>query len=197
MNSASLDGATPGARELVDDLERLAGRRCHSCPRTICGHEVLFSVALGCKDAPRCLGCLARGLQRPADELRDQLRDHFRGRDCYGLAWSVACEREGSGPADPPPCLVSPAESSAGVADPPPPGAGGSPLDRWDAGDLACGDLVLALRRRLAELPPGGVLEVIALDPAAPEDLPAWCRLTGHVLRQARHPHYHIQRKGG
>ena len=45
-------------------------------------------------------------------------------------------------------------------------------------------------------MPPGAVMEVIAHDPAAPEDLPAWCRLTGHRLVRAAHPNYLIQRKG-
>src|SRR6516165_1357518 len=53
--------------------------------------------------------------------------------------------------------------------------------DIWDAGDLGCGDLVLELRGRLGAIP-GQVLRVIALDPGAPEDIPAWCRLTGHAL---------------
>lgn len=53
--------------------------------------------------------------------------------------------------------------------------------DAWDAGDLGCGPLVLALRKRLRAMP-GRVLKVTALDPAAPIDLPAWCRLTGNEL---------------
>lgn len=51
----------------------------------------------------------------------------------------------------------------------------------WDAGDLGCGELVLDLRKRLRAMP-GGVLRVVARDPGAPEDLPAWCRLTGNAL---------------
>lgn len=51
----------------------------------------------------------------------------------------------------------------------------------WDAGSLGCGELVLELRGRLMAMP-GHVLRVIALDPGAPEDIPAWCRLTGHAL---------------
>jgi NifU-like protein involved in Fe-S cluster formation/TusA-related sulfurtransferase len=51
----------------------------------------------------------------------------------------------------------------------------------WDAGDLGCGELLLDLRGRMAAIP-GRVLRVIALDPGAPEDIPAWCRLTGHTL---------------
>lgn len=62
---------------------------------------------------------------------------------------------------------------------------------------MGCGDLVLALRIRLNALPPGGVLQVTARDPAAPLDLPAWCRLTGHVLVRADHPVYLIRRKEG
>jgi tRNA 2-thiouridine synthesizing protein A len=78
-----------------------------------------------------------------------------------------------------------------------PPPTGGDPVDEWDAGGMACGDLVLALRLRLAGLPPGAVLAVTATDPAAPEDLPAWCRMTGHALLSADHPRYLIRRKGG
>ncbi|MFM7150618.1 MAG: sulfurtransferase TusA family protein, partial [Gemmataceae bacterium] len=63
------------------------------------------------------------------------------------------------------------------------------------AGDMACGDLVLALRLRLQGLAGGSVLQVTALDPAAPEDLPAWCRLTGNTLIHFDHPRYWIRRK--
>ena len=45
----------------------------------------------------------------------------------------------------------------------------------------SCGQLVLDLRKRLRAMP-GGVLKVIALDIGAPEDLPAWCRLTRNEL---------------
>lgn len=54
-------------------------------------------------------------------------------------------------------------------------------VDVWDAGELACGELVLDLRGRLRQMP-GRVLRVIALDPGAHEDIPSWCRLTGHAL---------------
>ncbi len=54
----------------------------------------------------------------------------------------------------------------------------------WDAGALGCGELVLELRNRMRAMP-GGVLKVIATDPGAPADIPAWCRLTGNeLLRQ-------------
>ena len=65
----------------------------------------------------------------------------------------------------------------------------------WDAGDLGCGDLVLQLRFRMETMSPGEVLRLVALDPGAPADLPAWCRLTGHALLAADHPVYLIRRK--
>lgn len=51
----------------------------------------------------------------------------------------------------------------------------------WHAGDLGCGDLVLELRLR-CRAAPGKVIKVVALDPGAPADIPAWCGMTGHEL---------------
>jgi tRNA 2-thiouridine synthesizing protein A len=67
--------------------------------------------------------------------------------------------------------------------------------DTWDAGDMGCGELIVLLRKRIRALPPKGILRLIARDPGAIEDLPAWCRLTGHRLRKAEHPYYDIERK--
>ena len=53
--------------------------------------------------------------------------------------------------------------------------------DEWDAGDLGCGELVIHLRTRLRAMP-GKVLRLIARDPGAPADIPAYCRMTGHQL---------------
>lgn len=55
----------------------------------------------------------------------------------------------------------------------------------WDAGDLACGELVLDLRLRMRKLASGQVLRLTALDPGAPADIPAWCRMTRHALLHA------------
>ena len=65
----------------------------------------------------------------------------------------------------------------------------------WNAGDLGCGELVLELRTRLQAMAPGAVLRLIARDPGAPADIPAWCRLTGHALVFEQHPVYLIRRK--
>ena len=65
----------------------------------------------------------------------------------------------------------------------------------WNAGELGCGELVLELRLRLEAMAPGQVLKLTALDPGAPADLPAWCRMTGHTLVNRQHPVYLIRRK--
>jgi tRNA 2-thiouridine synthesizing protein A len=50
-----------------------------------------------------------------------------------------------------------------------------------DGGDRTCVSLLLELRTHIAKLPGGTLIHLIATDPAAPIDLPAWCHLTGHA----------------
>ncbi|MGQ0623541.1 MAG: sulfurtransferase TusA family protein [Sporichthyaceae bacterium] len=40
---------------------------------------------------------------------------------------------------------------------------------------------VIELARHLRDVPVGGVIEVLADDPAARYDIPAWCRMRGQV----------------
>ncbi|HLX61948.1 MAG TPA: sulfurtransferase TusA family protein [Planctomycetota bacterium] len=65
----------------------------------------------------------------------------------------------------------------------------------YDAGPTGCGQLLIDLRMKLKEMPPGAVLKIKAYDSGVPEDLPAWCRLTGHTLLEAAHPDYWIERR--
>ena len=53
--------------------------------------------------------------------------------------------------------------------------------------DALAGLYLLRLRR--------AALRVLG-DPAAAEDVPSWCRLTGHALLSASPPEYRIRRKG-
>ena len=64
-----------------------------------------------------------------------------------------------------------------------------------DVGETLCGELALLLRAELRRMEPGQVLEVLARDPAAPQDLPAWCEVTGHRLLRADPPRFWIRRK--
>ncbi|MGW5971997.1 sulfurtransferase TusA family protein [Streptomyces sp. NPDC055186] len=49
-----------------------------------------------------------------------------------------------------------------------------------DGTGLLCVTLLLRLRKEIDGAGPGTVVHVIATDPAAPLDLPAWCHMTGH-----------------
>jgi tRNA 2-thiouridine synthesizing protein A len=90
-------------------------------------------------------------------------------------------------PTPPPVTVTGPTGGAAGL----------SVADEWDAGGIGCGELVMALHLRMRSLRAGDIVRVTATDPAAPEDLPAWCRLCGHTLVAMNHPNYWIRRKGG
>jgi tRNA 2-thiouridine synthesizing protein A len=180
-------------RELLLRVAAARGTRCRACGGELCGHARLFDIVIGFQDDPRCPECLAKTLGRPRDVLIVHLRDYVNHRDCTRRAWEEISSSE-------PRCRL--ADPQPAVSPPPdvplPAGTAGPPLEpdaAWDAGDLGCGDLVLALRARLRALPPRGCLHLRALDPGAPEDIPAWCALTGHRLVHARHPDYYIRRK--
>lgn len=66
--------------------------------------------------------------------------------------------------------------------------------DEFDGGETGCGELLLDLRLHFAKLPPGTLVRVRALDPGAPREIPAWCRLVNHQLAKADHPHYLIRK---
>jgi tRNA 2-thiouridine synthesizing protein A len=189
------DGRT--AESLIRDLERLRGVPCAGCQAPLSPHAVLMSIALGFKDAPRCLPCLAEALDRDAATLRDSLAGYLRQRDCYWAAWQWA--NRDAGLPDNAPTSESDQRvlRTAGVVHPNGRETSNRPraTAAWDAGSTACGELVLELRLRLGALAPGAVFQLTARDPGAPEDLPAWCRLTGHALVWQDHPTYLIQRK--
>lgn len=67
--------------------------------------------------------------------------------------------------------------------------------EEWDAGELGCGELIFELKMKLSALSPGQVLLVTSRDAGAPEEIPAWCGMTGHALVAAEHPRYWIRRK--
>lgn len=189
-------------KQLQAKVDAVRANVCCVCQRNICGHEILFSVAMGLGDKPRCADCLAEGMGRPTVQLRDHLLAHFRQRDCYGEVWRRESAREGF-PGDAlPGCLWSENDTSGAddaldeavdaleVAD-----VIELAAEAWDAGEMSCGDLVLALRGRMNALSPGTRLKLTARDPGATEDIPAWCRMTGHSLLAQHHPHYWIQRR--
>ena len=70
----------------------------------------------------------------------------------------------------------------------------------YDFEEMSCGDLLMALLKAMRPLPAGTLVEVRALDPGAPIDIPAWCRMTGHALLVRaggpQNTHYLIRKEG-
>jgi len=55
------------------------------------------------------------------------------------------------------------------------------PDHMFDGGDLDCGSgLVLLLRENMLRVPVGGILEMRSREPTVGDDLPPWCRMSGH-----------------
>jgi tRNA 2-thiouridine synthesizing protein A len=65
----------------------------------------------------------------------------------------------------------------------------------FDSVERGCGDFILELRSQIAALAPGAVLMVASRDAGAPVEVPAWCRLTGHTLREAQPPFFLIEKR--
>ena len=55
-------------------------------------------------------------------------------------------------------------------------------LETLDARGLLCPLPVIRTQDRIKHLRPGALLEVIASDPGALHDIPAWCRIHGHAV---------------
>lgn len=51
-----------------------------------------------------------------------------------------------------------------------------------DARGLFCPEPVMLLHKKVRELPPGAVLEVLATDPSTSRDIPKFCIFLGHEL---------------
>ena len=192
-----LDAEEQRTAEILKELEQLHAPTCFRCSRSICFHEYVLSVVTGFKTTPHCTACLASGLGRsPADFLGDAYA-YIRRQTCYRSGWHWASQKE-SQPTEQPSCIwpATPSQLQTHTATPAADTLA-DPDDTWDAGDMACGELVLKLRLRLKSMQAGQVLLLIAQDPGAPADIPAWCNLTGHHLISAEPPRYKIQRKNG
>jgi tRNA 2-thiouridine synthesizing protein A len=51
-----------------------------------------------------------------------------------------------------------------------------------DASGLNCPEPVMMLHQKVRDLPPGGLLKVIATDPSTQRDIPKFCVFLGHEL---------------
>ena len=64
----------------------------------------------------------------------------------------------------------------------PEPPSAPAPELRIDALGRKCPIPIILLAERIGEVPVGGVVEVLADDPAAKTDMPAWCGLKLHAF---------------
>ena len=55
-----------------------------------------------------------------------------------------------------------------------------------DARNSLCPMPVIKTQNKIAELQEGDTLEVTCTDPGALNDIPAWCRINGHTLKESR-----------
>ena len=187
---------TRTAESLIREMQGAAGSPCNGCHAPLGHGDMLGSIAMGFQDAPRCVRCLAAALGNEEQTMQAGLLAYFQHRECFRDAWAWAKNRTGVAPGG----LVQTACDPGGLSSNRTriEGNQGASPDfsaSWNAGDMGCGDLVLELRIRVQALQPAQVFKLTARDPGAPEDLPAWCRLTGHALLRAQHPDYWIQRK--
>ncbi|HWJ10547.1 MAG TPA: sulfurtransferase TusA family protein [Nocardioides sp.] len=70
-----------------------------------------------------------------------------------------------------------------------------------DCRDLPCPRPIIELAKALPRVPVGGLLAVVARDPAARYDVPAWCRMrgqeyVGEELADDGVPRYVVKRLG-
>ena len=63
-----------------------------------------------------------------------------------------------------------------------------------DCRGMKCPRPIIELARRIGEVPPGGLLELWADDPAAGPDLAAWCRMRDQKLVVDDPPHFVVRR---
>ncbi len=55
-----------------------------------------------------------------------------------------------------------------------------------DARYSLCPMPVIKTQNKIAELQPGDFLEVTCTDPGALNDIPAWCRINGHLVKECQ-----------
>jgi tRNA 2-thiouridine synthesizing protein A len=198
---------TVTAEVVVAAVESHWGATCGGCGTAMIGHDVVIGMLMGQSGAPRCTACLARALGDDLAVFQERARASVRRLGCHRAGWVHSDRRLARLPHWPearwPAALrldVLEDDLEDDLGDEPTNHSAGQepalvPTERFDAGDMGCGDLVLELRTRLLALAAGDVLLVRATDPGAPGDLPAWCRVTHHTLLHHDHPHYWIRRR--
>ncbi|MCW2812244.1 MAG: SirA family protein [Friedmanniella sp.] len=63
-----------------------------------------------------------------------------------------------------------------------------------DCRGMRCPRPIIEIARHLGEVPVGGLVELLADDPATAVDLAAWCRMRGQALVTADGPRFRVRR---
>lgn len=68
-----------------------------------------------------------------------------------------------------------------------------------DCRGLMCPMPIVKLAKKVKEMGPGQIVELISDDVGSREDVPAWCKRTGHELVDSREEngvfYYHVKKK--
>ena len=94
MSAPAPAADTRTAELLIRDLKRLTGAACPACGGPLNHRLILMSMAMGFKDAPRCLTCLSTALNGDLHQLRDQLYHYIQRQDCFREAWAEPGDRD-------------------------------------------------------------------------------------------------------
>lgn len=63
-----------------------------------------------------------------------------------------------------------------------------------DCRGLRCPRPIIEIARRMPDVPLGGLVELLADDPATTPDLAAWCRMRGQELVSSAAPRFVVRR---
>ncbi len=61
---------------------------------------------------------------------------------------------------------------------------------------MRCPRPIIEIARRIGSVPVGGLVELLADDPATTPDLAAWCRMRGQELVSSTAPRFVVRRMG-
>ena len=69
-----------------------------------------------------------------------------------------------------------------------------APALTLDCTGLRCPRPIIEIARRIGDVEVGGLVELLADDPAAEPDVAAWCRMRGHELESSAPPRFLVRR---
>ena len=191
MEQKALSDEMERTLKLLADLQGLRGRLCKRCESELCHHEALLSLSMGFKNAPLCCSCLAAELEREPVQMRDELWSFIVHRPCHRAGWAWANREEGYDPADLPGCLwPSPRKASERPHGTETVEKVGRVMRKRNLGRRRYGVRGSRAGAALALAPDETPPDIAdhGDDPGAREDIPAWCRLTGHALLEGGTP---------